>query len=312
MKIYHNNEQINITESTAVAIGKFDGEHIGHRKLIEVLKDTAKRMNISTAIFTFSSPVNENDISYKGQISTYDERNDKLAYSGIDYIVEYPFNHDIATIEAEDFVKDILVKSMHMKAIVAGPDCSFGYQRRGNVDMLVKLGKIYGFETIIIDKEKDDGIDISSTYIKELLSQGNIDKVTKLLDMPYAISGNVTRGNGYGKSKFHYPTVNIYPRKDKYLPRRGVYLTYIYIEDKKYYGMTNVGINPTVSDDHLHHIARIETHIFDFNEDIYDKNIKIEFIKFIRDEMKFDNPSALKKQLDKDYDTCMRLCHDEH
>lgn len=186
-----------------------------------------------------------------------------------------------------------------MKAIVAGPDCRFGYQGAGNAELLRSLSEEYEYQTVIIEKAQDDHRDISSTYVREELDQGHIEKVNELLGEPYAIHGIVVRGNHIGGSVLGFPTANILPPPEKHLPKFGVYVSRVLIDGKYYAGVSNVGKKPTIKGDYP---AGVETFILDLEEDLYGKNIEIQLLSFIRPEQKFDSLEALKQriQLDKE------------
>lgn len=294
-----------IEDPTVVGIGKFDGEHRGHRKILETMKKIAEKGKLKTAVFTFQTPPSEIVSGEKKPlINTNPEKINKLRESGVDYIVEYPFSRKTAGMDAERFVLDILVGQMNMKAIVAGPDCSFGRNRSGNADLLLKLGRKYGFETVIIDKEKDHDREISSTYIREELKNGNMEMVNELLGETYSVEGEVTAGNHIGGNVLGYPTVNILPSPEKLLPRFGVYETEVQILSEGsrpvYRGITNIGVNPSVENDGLKHRVRIETFIRNFSGNLYGGRIRILFLRFIRPETKFSDMEALKKQIGED------------
>ena len=227
MKQYINITDFHIDKATVLTIGKFDGEHIGHRKLLAVMKGIAEEKGLKTAVFTFNTAPSEiiggAESKEAGlnpsQITTNDERNKMLNDSGIDYLIEYPFNKEVARIKAEDFIKDILIKKMNMKAVVAGPDCAFGHNKEGNAELLTKvaaeLPKELSYEVIIIDKEKDEyDRDISSTLIREELDKGNIENANKLLGTCYSIHGKVLHGNMIGGKLLGFPTANIIPQKN--------------------------------------------------------------------------------------------------
>ncbi|EHI55801.1 riboflavin biosynthesis protein RibF [Johnsonella ignava ATCC 51276] len=323
MKQYVNTTDFYINEATVLTIGKFDGEHIGHRKLLAVMKNIALKKGLKTAVFTFNTAPYEivggfrnkyyadkqlqNAEQYTGQITTNDERNKMLEEAGIDYLIEYPFNKEVSHIGGEDFIMNILIEKMHMKAIVAGPDCAFGHNKEGNADLLKEVAKKLpeesSYDVIIIEKLKDENNrDISSTFIRAELDSGNIEKANRLLGSNYSIHGRVVQGNMIGGKILGFPTVNIIPPKNKHLPRFGVYASKVRIikTGEEYQGLTNVGINPTVDNDKKKHCPRVETYIYDFDRNIYGSDIEISFIKFIRPERKFSSLDDLKKQISSD------------
>ncbi len=301
MHIISGTKEFQIQEPTVVTIGKFDGRHKGHQKLLRQMLDLRKRLGLRTAIFTFDMApggvVTGNEVKL---ITTNQERRSNMEKMGIDYLVEYPFNREVAHIPAEDFVAKILVGQMKAKAIVAGTDCGFGYQRAGNAKLLAKLAPKYGYQAIIIEKEQDDHRDISSTYVREELKAGNMEKANQLLGEPYAIHGAVIHGNQIGSSRLGFPTANILPPEEKYLPPYGVYVSRVLIDGKYYGGVSNIGQKPTIAGDNP---VGVETFVMGFHEDLYGKNIEVQLLNFERPERKFDGLEELKRQieLDKEY-----------
>lgn len=302
MKEWIGTDQLKIEFPSVVSIGKFDGDHKGHQKIFSVMKKIAEKNHYVTAIFTFMTPPSVvMDGSERAQITTNEERREKLLRAGIEYVVEYPFTLKTASMSGEQFIRDILIEKMSMKAIVAGPDCSFGKDRSGNAELLKKLGPKLGFTTHIIEKEQEDGRDISSTFIREELAAGNIEKANLLLGAIYSVEGIVQRGNQIGGSVLGFPTVNLSVPEGKLLPRYGVYETETKLPDgRTYRGITDVGINPSVKHDRLQHRARIETFLIGYSGDLYGKKIEVGFLRFLRPELKFDSMEALKAQIARD------------
>ena len=302
MKEWIGTTEVRIDVPTVVTIGKFDGEHKGHQKIFSTMLRIASELGYHTAVFTFGTPpaaVVGGDA--RPQINTNAERRERLREAGIEYIVEYPFTPEIASMSGEAFVRDILIGKMNMKAIVAGPDCAFGKNRSGNADLLRRMGPECGFLTEIIEKEKFGGRDISSTYIREELRNGNVEKANTLLGAVYSVEGIITHGNGIGKRRLGFPTVNLEVPADKLLPRFGVYATEVTFENGvSVRGITNVGENPTVSEDRLNHRVRIETFLLDFSGDVYGEKICIRFFRFLRPEQKFGSLEELRVQIAKD------------
>lgn len=237
-----------IEEPAVVTIGKFDGRHRGHQKLLKQMLEVKAERGLKTAVFTFDmTPGSLVEGKKQTVITTNLERRNNLERIGIDYLVEYPFTKETARMAPEDFVRDILVSRMHARVIVVGTDCSFGYKGAGNADRLEEWKAKYGYELIVIHKEQDDNRDISSTYVREELDAGNIEKANELLGEPYAIHGTVVHGNHIGGSVLGFPTANILPPPEKHLPTFGVYVSKVYVEGTYYGGVTNIGRKPTVS-----------------------------------------------------------------
>lgn len=207
MEYITGRKKFQIEEPTVVSIGKFDGRHRGHQKLMSAMRRLAEQNHWKTAVFTFATApaavVGERPLKV---ITTNEERRTNLEKSGIDYLVEYPFDSQSSHMEPEEFVSRILAGQMNAKAIVAGTDCGFGYKRAGNAELLKKLASRYGYQAEIIEKEQDCHRDISSTYVKEMLDKGEIEKANQLLGEPYSIHGIVVHGNGIGGSRLGFPT----------------------------------------------------------------------------------------------------------
>ena len=215
-----------LKEPTVVTLGKFDGRHRGHQKLLRTMEEVKESLGYATAIFTFSTaPLTLVTGETATVITTSEERRHNMEKMGIDYLVEYPFTDDVRKMDPAVFVKDILVKRMKAKAVVVGPDCSFGYKGAGNVGLLRTLSRELDFRLYVIEKEKDHRRDISSTYIREELSRGNVAKANELLGEPYAIHGIVVHGNHIGGPRLGFPTANIIPPENKRLPKFGVYVS---------------------------------------------------------------------------------------
>ena len=252
MITFINTTDIKITEKTAVVIGKFDGEHRGHRKLFRTLKEEANKKGLKTVVFSFRTlPSNIVRNKHTTQIFTNVERRKKLEELGIDYYIEYPFDMDIAKLSGEEFLTDILIKKLGMAEIVAGDDAAFGYKKSGNIELLNRLSKTLGFDVKIIEKEKDDfHNDISSTLIRTKLDEGDMEEANKLLGGIYSISGIVEEGNKIGAT-IGFPTLNLFPSNEKHLPKYGVYASRVRIgdDDTLYLGLTNVGSNPSIEND---------------------------------------------------------------
>jgi len=297
MKYIHSVNDFTLENNSAVTLGKFDGVHLGHQKLIAIVKEKAKELGLLACTFTFDSiPLSICPQKNQHFITTNSERRQFLENLGIDVEVEYPFTESLMNTEPEDFIKDIIVAQLRAKVVVVGPDYHFGKGRAGNVDLLRARGKKYGYETIIVKKERFQDRDISSTYVREELSLGHMETANVLLGRPYCISGVVCPGKQFGR-QLNLPTMNIYPPISKLLPPNGVYVSVTCLDSKKYYGVTNIGVKPTVSDDLA---INVETNLFEYSGDAYGKNIEVQLMHFIRPEMKFASVEALQKQMEND------------
>lgn len=269
-----------------VTLGKFDGLHRGHRALIDRVIHYKENQALRT-VFTF-------DIMPMMLLSKK-ERRKMLKNLGIDLMIECPFTADVITMDPETFVKDILVNKLNAVHIVVGADYRFGYHRSGNVQLLKELGEKYGFTVDIVEKIMDGDREISSTYIREELLKGNMEKVNELLGYEYLITGEIVHGRQVGRT-IGIPTTNLIPSKSKILPPNGVYVTSTTIGDKTYDGMTNIGCKPTVEGSFI----GVETYLFDCEGDLYGKKETVRVRHFIRPEKRFESLEELKQQIQKD------------
>lgn len=300
MRCFISEADFQIQEPTVVTIGKFDGRHKGHQKLLGQMLKWKKKYGYKTAVFTFDmAPVTCIQGQPQKVITTNQERRNNMEKMGIDYLVEYPFTKEVAHLDAEDFLTHILLGQMNAKAIVVGTDCGFGYQRAGNADLLRRLSLKLGFGLEVIEKEQDASVhrDISSTYVKEELDQGNIEKANELLGEPYAIHGCVVHGNHLGGPVLGFPTANILPPPEKYLPPFGVYVSKVLVDGTYYGGITNIGRKPTVEGESP---IGVETFVFGIEDNLYGKNIEVQLLNFERPEQKFESLDQLRQQINRD------------
>ncbi len=290
--------EFHIPEPTVVTIGKFDGRHEGHRKILRRMLAIKEERGLKTAVFTFHLDASAQVPSIPRQvITTETERRAGMEAMGIDYLVEYPFTEQVSRIPAETFVREILVGKMNAKAIVAGTDCGFGYRRAGDARMLQRLAAELGYEAEIIDKVRDGERDISSTYIKEELDKGHIEKVNALLGRPYSFCGTVVHGTHIGGPLLGHPTANLIPPEEKYLPPFGVYVSRVRTDGRILGGVTNIGRKPTVEGSWP---VGVETNLLDWSGDLYGREISVQLLHFERPERKFASLEELKRQLERD------------
>lgn len=276
--------------SCAVTLGKFDGIHRGHRKLINKILERKNEFGEMAVVLAF--------VSERQTILTSSERRSLLEDMGVDILLECPLNEKFRHIKAEDFIRHIIKGNLQASCVVVGEDFRFGFERRGTPELLKRLGDKYEYDTEIISKEMYGGRKVSSTYIREELKKGNMKKITELLGKPFWAEGTVIHGNGLGHRDF-FPTANIIPSVQKLMPPNGVYVTMTHIDGCDYKGITNIGYKPTVGGDFL----GIETNLFDCDKDLYDKYSTVDFYKFIRPEKKFRSFEALKNQIKNDIET---------
>lgn len=286
-----------INEPVVLSIGKFDGLHRGHEKLMgEIARK--KKEGLKAVVFTFDIPPKKEVLQKETTVLTTNaERMHLFEQIGIDYLIECPFTEEIMHMPAENFL-EMIVERFSVKCIVAGTDCHFGYQRKGDYIMLQNMSKELGYEAIIIEKMQYHGEDISSTFIRKEVEQGNMELVNELLGYSYFVKGEIVHGNEIGRT-IGIPTANIQPDKDKLLPPYGVYIVEVKLDedDTIYQGITNIGVKPTIAG--IYPIG-VETYIYDFSKDIYGKHMTVSFLKRVRPEIKFSNIEELKEQMDKD------------
>ncbi len=290
MQLYQNDNE------TAITLGKFDGLHKGHEMLIERVIEHQKNDGVDSVVFAFDmAPLYEKLEKKKESLITNEERVRRLLQR-VDYLLECPFTDAVSKIEAEIFIKEILVKQFHAKYIVVGTDFRFGYRKKGDYHMLQQYGEEYGFHVEVIEKECYEGREISSTYIKEEVKKGNMQLAAHLLGYPYAVNGEVQYGKQLGR-QLGFPTMNIVAPKEKLLPPNGVYVSSVLIDGKIYGGISNIGCKPTVSEKEQ---TGIETFLFDYDGDAYGKKIEVQFHEHVRVEKKFDSVEALRNQVGRD------------
>lgn len=295
MKYIKNTTDFYIEKNTVISLGKFDGIHRGHELLLEFLSKKEEQ-GLSKVIFTFDIPPRKSlEQEQVKVLTTNAEKMHMFERLGIDYLVECPFTQEIRCMEPEDFIKKI-VEQLHVKCIVVGKDFRFGHERKGDYRTLQENQQIYGYELQVVEKIKEDKRDISSTFVREEIIKGNIEKANHLLGYHYFVAGEVKHGKKIGRT-IGIPTINQIPPEEKLLPPNGVYVTEVYIDEKRCRGITNVGCKPTIAGKNP---IGVETHLLDFKEDVYDKTVTVEFLSRVRDEKKFPSVEALKQQMQND------------
>jgi riboflavin kinase / FMN adenylyltransferase len=299
LKVLNNNISFNKNEYIVATIGYFDGIHFGHKKILtSIVKNAKSNKGLSMVITFWPHPRIVLGKNKKIELlSTMKEKENILKSIGIDLLYVIKFTKEFAKITAKDFTINFLSKKLKIDKLVIGYNHNFGNNREGNYNYLKNNKNLYQFKIQEISKQQiNKEIEISSSLIRENLIEGNIKKASKMLGYNYFLKGKVIKGDGIG-SKINYPTANInIENSKKLIPGDGVYAIIIEIKKIKYLGMLNVGYRPTVNGKD----KRFEVHIFDFNSNIYNKKIKIEFIEKIRNEKKFKNLTELKNQLKKD------------
>ncbi|GAA4800985.1 bifunctional riboflavin kinase/FAD synthetase [Litoribaculum gwangyangense] len=293
-----NIETYKSSEPTVVTIGTFDGVHIGHQKIIKRLINSGKLNGLKSVILTFfphPRMVLQKDSNIK-LINTIDERYAILDALGLDNLLIKKFTKEFSRLSAEDFVKYILVEKLNAKKVIIGYDHRFGRNRNADINDLKLFGETYGFDVEEISAQDIDEVAVSSTKIRKALNEGDIEKANSFLGYHFMLSGTVVKGRGLGK-QLQYPTANILIEEAyKLIPKQGVYIVKSNINNTVFYGMMNIGINPTVDGNK----QSIEVHFFDFDKDIYGTKIQIDILQRIRDEEKFESIEGLKTQLAND------------
>lgn len=296
MKIINISNHKKVNFNTGVALGNFDGIHLGHQKLINIMINRSREMGLKSSLLLFEQHTKVTTDNNQPKIITTNEKKFKIAEElGIDIVYNMKFDKDVMILSPEEFVKNIIVDKMNSKLLVIGFDYKFGHKALGNSETLLKLGKKYDIEVKVIEAIQSDEEIIGSTEIRKLILEGNITKANKFLGRPYSILGKVIPGKSRGKT-LGFPTANIEVDLIHVIPKNGVYKTNTIFNGKSYLSATNIGYNPTFEDG----ILKIETHILDFDKTIYDENIEIEFIDFLRDDIKFSNKEDLIKQMNMD------------
>lgn len=296
MKYINKIEDLDIKNKTAITLGKFDGVHVGHQKLINNVI-SKREEGFRSVLFTFDKPVGsflrEKDTSV---LLTTEERHVVFHKYELDYIVECEFTEEFAHMSAETFIEEILVRRLNAGYIAVGSDYTFGYKAQGTYKTLQQFSDKFGYEVEVVEKIAYKGSEISSTRIRSCIENGQMEDANKMLGFLYPIRGEVLHGKKLGRT-LNMPTTNLIPGKEKLLPPNGVYVSRTVIEDKVYDGITNIGCKPTVSSEL---VRGVETFIFDYSGDLYGKTIQVELYIFERLEQKFDSIEQLKEQMNKD------------
>ena len=296
--IYNNlNDLKTPFKNPVLTIGNFDGVHRGHLALFDKVKEIAHNIDGQSVVMTFDPhPIKVMKPGFHPPLITPTEQKLKLIQAaGIDIILCVPFTKEFASIPPEDFVTDILLGKIGIREIVVGYDYSFGYKRQGTIDLLKTMGERYGFKVHVIRQISVDGCIVSSTAIRKLVQEGDLDGAKKLLNRDYQVCGVVVKGKNRGARLLGYPTANL-KLVDELVPKFGVYAVRVVIDGKEYNGLTNIGYNPTFGNNAF----SVETHVLDFSGDLLGKTITVKFIKRLRDEKTFNSIEELAEQIGKD------------
>lgn len=287
-----------------LTIGNFDGVHLGHQHIFRQVKEKAKQIGGETIVYTFD-PHPLTILEPQRQlllITSIAEKLRLMAAQGIDVVICAPFSKEFAKLMPEDFVKKILYEEIGIQYLFVGHDYTFGRDRRGNIALLKEMGGKLGFQVEVVGPVRVDGEVVSSTRIREFIQQGQMEEASKMLGRFYLLQGQVIPGHGRGSKKLGFPTANIKP-DNSLLPKPGIYATWSFYEGKRYASVANLGWNPTFHDQEF----SIEVHIINFHQDIYGKNLRVEFVKRLRDEVTFPGPEELIKQIERDILTAQKI-----
>ena len=307
MELIENLNQIEAPFTNAVVtIGNFDGVHKGHQALLQQVIKKGSEIGGTCIAMTFEPhPLRALGLSSPPLITRRDQKIELLESSGIDVLLCLPFDKAFAKISALEFIEDILVKKIGMKAIVIGPDYSFGKDRAGNIEVLKAKGDELGYQTIVSDwvrNAQNDTERISSTKIRKLVMDGHVDLAKNYLGRFYQIRGKIIKGRQRGGSQLGFPTANI-KLHDELCPKFGVYAVTVETVHGNFKGVANIGFSPTFGDQ----MFTIEVHILDFKEDIYDSRIRVNMVERLRDEIKFSSIEQLSDQIRKDIETAKEI-----
>jgi riboflavin kinase/FMN adenylyltransferase len=296
-------------KDSVVTIGTFDGVHRGHQKIIKRLVTIADTEQLQALVLTFfphPRMVVQKDSSIK-LINTIDEKANLIQDLGVDHLVVKAFTKEFSRLTALEYVRDVLVNTLHVKHIIVGYDHHFGRNRTANIKDLKEYGAFYGFKVTEIDAQEVGDVAVSSTKIRTALKEGAIKEANQFLGYPFMLNGTVVKGKGLGKT-IQFPTANLKIEEPyKLIPKKGVYLVQALIEKELVYGMLNIGTNPTVSSTNT---LSIEVFFFNFNKNLYDTELRIQLLDRIRNEIKFTDLEALKTQLERDQQTAQtKIAH---
>lgn len=305
LKIFHSINDFSSSKKTILTLGTFDGVHIGHKKILEritqsrnVGTENGKYESLVLTFFPHPRMVLQEKSEIK-LLNTIDEKIDLLERAGIENLVIHPFDEKFSRLTAEEFVSTVLVKQFNIQKIIIGHDHRFGRNRTANIDDLIAFGKEYGFEVEQISAQEINDISVSSTKIRTALEEGDISLANEYLGYDYFLTGTIIKGKQLGRT-IGFPTANLKIEENyKLIPRNGVYIVSSLINNERFFGMMNIGYNPTVGGEN----QSIEINFFDFNQDLYHQKITVSILQRIRSEQKFESVSLLKMQLEIDETT---------
>ena len=309
MKKINGVNSLKMNSPSILTLGTFDGVHKGHLKILKKLNSEAKKNKLKSIVLTFfPHPRNVlNPISNLRLINTIKERTELFKKSGIDILITHPFDKNFSELSPEKFVKGILVDKLNVKKILIGYDHRFGKNRAAGIKDLKKFGLKYDFQVIEISVKEQNNVSISSTKIRKLIEDGNIKKAKSYLGYEFSLEGVVIKGNAIGRT-IGFPTANLKIKEDyKLIPKRGVYIINTFFDNKKVFGMMNIGVKPTIKLEK----ETVEVNFFDWSKDLYGETIKVFMLDYIRDEKKFNSLIELENQIKIDKKTCIGLIEEK-
>ena len=305
MEVIHGIDKIDRKfRNPAITIGNFDGVHIGHLSLFRRVKELAEAMEGESIIITFyPHPIKVLTPSNGPPLITSHEQKMRLIEeAGIDVFLVIEFTREFANMSAHKFVHEIIHSKIGAQAVVVGPDYRFGHKREGDIPTLTRMGKELNFEVYVVPDISINGVEVSSSTIREFVTAGELRRAREMLGRDYQIAGQVIRGRDRGGRLLGFPTANL-QLIDELTPKPGVYATEVLIEGQLYDGATNIGYSPTFENGAF----SVETHVLDFSGDIYGKIIQVRFIERLRDEKTFSGPEELSQQIQKDVDRAREI-----
>lgn len=295
IKVYDLDMGMTDFEPKAVSLGNFDGIHKGHQKLMKRNVEISRSQNLVSSVLLFKENSKKTLRDEKEYLTSIDDKIEILSDLGIDTFCILDFNEKFRSLSPKDFISKILYDKLNTKYVIIGEDYKFGKDALGNRKTLKKYEAYYSYKTEVVDFELNGGEKISSRTIRELIKKGQIEKANKYLNRYYKIRGEVVHGHQRGRT-LNFPTANLKTNFSYIIPADGVYLTRIKVLDEYHYALSNIGSNPTFEND----IRNIETYILDFDKDIYEENISIEFLEFFRSDIKFNSKEELIEQMESD------------
>lgn len=298
MKIYNSIYEFETSKKTIVTLGTFDGVHIGHNAILDKICKAAQQENLESVILTFFPHprlIVSNNYDIK-LLNTIEEKAILLEKKGIQNFIVHPFDKTFSELSPREFVTQVLVDKLNIQKIIIGHDHKFGKDRAADFNDLINFGKEFGFEVEEISAQQINEVSVSSTRIRNALLEGNVSLAKDYLGYPYLLTGNVVKGNQLGRT-INFPTANIeIPEDYKLIPKNGVYVVTVNVNNQTVIGMMNIGVKPTLGENKL----SIEVHLLDFDADIYNQKIQVHILEKLREEQKFESFQALQVQLEKD------------